>query len=107
MDTIMFEYLNLYCLISLSVVQEKSRKPLITVSDNEVARGENNKWSGLMIQSHLSKPQRKQDVSTHALLDRKNKNKVPRTKSREHSQERSNSGKDLHACTNYQQREIF
>lgn len=51
MDIITFQYLNLYCLISPSVVQKKSRKPLVTVSDNEVARGENNKQRGFMVQT--------------------------------------------------------
>lgn len=51
MDIITFQYLNLYCLISPPVVQKKSRKPLVTVSDNEVARGDNNKQRGFMVQT--------------------------------------------------------
>lgn len=120
MDIITFQYLNLYCLISPSVVQKKSRKPLVTVSDNEVARGENNKQSGFMVQRHLNKPQGKQ---THIVGQKKNnpqtpppqnepnkkksqnKTKVPRTRSRGHSQERNHFYKDQHACT--QQCEVF
>lgn len=103
------------------MVQKKSRKPLVTVSDNEVAQGENNKQSGFMVQRHLNKPQGKQ---THIVGQKKktkqntntttkrnkqkksqNKSKVPRTRSRGHSQERNHFYKDQHACT--QQCEIF
>lgn len=50
----MLEYLKQCYLILLSVSQKKSRKPLITFSDDEVAKEEDNEETGLLIKSHLT-----------------------------------------------------
>lgn len=49
----MLEYLNLCYIVLLSVSQKKSRKPLITFSDDEVAK-EDNEGTRLLIKSHLN-----------------------------------------------------